>query len=103
MEGKKEKKRSSFHDQRVIGYEDRIRAFSTPDKIFRYFATINIRDRSGNSLIYMSPDDFFRSITPGIIQPDGLGLDQFRSMSIEVKMMSLCSHKYNETHTYTVT
>ena len=71
-EGEEEqKKRVSFHDRRVIGYEDRIRAYSTPDKIFRYFATLKIRTK-GASYIYMTPDDFLRSITPGIIQPDGL-------------------------------
>lgn len=64
------KKRMSFHDRRVIGYEDRIRAYSTPDKIFRYFATLKIRER-GTTCIYMTPDDFLRSITPGVIQPEG--------------------------------
>ncbi len=36
------KKRISFHDQKVMAYEDRIRAYSTPDKIFRYFATLKV-------------------------------------------------------------
>ena len=36
------KKRVSFHDQKVMAYEDRIRAYSTPDKIFRYFATLRV-------------------------------------------------------------
>ena len=40
-EGSK-KKRVSFHDQKVMAYEDRIRAYSTPDKIFRYFATLKV-------------------------------------------------------------
>ncbi len=26
----------------------------------------------------MTPEDFLRSLTPGVKQPDGLGLDQFR-------------------------
>ena len=34
------KKHVSFHDRRMMNYEDRIRAYSTPEKIFRYFATI---------------------------------------------------------------
>ena len=38
----KKKGRVSFHDQKVMGYEDRIRAYSTPDKIFRYFATLRV-------------------------------------------------------------
>ena len=33
-----------------------------------------------NSLlqIFMTPEDFLRSLTPGMIQPEGLGLDQFK-------------------------
>ena len=42
-EGKKPKKeakeRVGFRDRKIIDYENRIRAYSTPDKIFRYFAT----------------------------------------------------------------
>lgn len=82
-EEEKKKKNVSFHDRRVIGYEDRIRAYSTPDKIFRYFATLKIKEKNGSTHIYMTPDDFLRSITPGDLQPDGLGLDQFRSMPTE--------------------
>ena len=67
----KGRKRVSFHDRRVIGYEDRIRAYSTPDKIFRYFATLRIYEKNGSNHIYMTPEDFLRSITPGLIQPDG--------------------------------
>ena len=82
----KESKRISFHDRRVIEYENRIRAYSTPDKIFRYFATINIKDlETGSSNIYMTPSDFLRSITPGEIQPADLGLDKFRNMTLEVR------------------
>ena len=28
--------------------------------------------------VFMTPADFLRSLTPGIKQPEGLGLDQFR-------------------------
>ncbi|VVC92897.1 unnamed protein product [Leptidea sinapis] len=28
--------------------------------------------------VFMTPDDFLRSMTPGVKQPDGLGLDQYR-------------------------
>ena len=70
-EEEKKKKNVSFHDRRVIGYEDRIRAYSTPDKIFRYFATLKIKEKNGSTHIYMTPDDFLRSITPGDLQPDG--------------------------------
>ena len=33
------KERIGFRDRKIIDYENRIRAYSTPDKIFRYFAT----------------------------------------------------------------
>lgn len=47
-----------------------MRAYSTPDKIFRYFATVKITSLEGTD-IYMTPDDFLRAITPGMQQPDG--------------------------------
>ena len=28
----------------------------------------------------MTPEDFLRSLTPGVKQPEGLGLDQFRKI-----------------------
>lgn len=74
-DGKKKKKKVGFRDRRIIGYEDRIRAYSTPDKIFRYFATLKV---VGTGEIFMTPEDFVRSITPGTKQPEGLGLDSFR-------------------------
>ena len=36
---KETKERIGFRDRKIIDYENRIRAYSTPDKIFRYFAT----------------------------------------------------------------
>jgi hypothetical protein len=71
QENTSRRKRISFHDRRVIGYEDRIRAYSTPDKIFRYFATLRVTDPSGEDEILMTPEDFVRSLTPGVIQPEG--------------------------------
>lgn len=47
-----------------------MRAYSTPDKIFRYFATVRVTSLEGIE-IYMTPDDFLRAITPGMKQPDG--------------------------------
>ncbi|XP_033111315.1 calcium uptake protein 1, mitochondrial-like isoform X2 [Anneissia japonica] len=73
----KGKKRTGFRDRKIIEYENRIRHYSTPDKIFRYFATIKMVDEQGDSEIYMTPEDFIRSITPDEKQPEGLGLDQF--------------------------
>lgn len=46
-----------------------MRSFSTPDKIFRYFATVKLVGESNE--VYMTPDDFLRAITPGVKQPDG--------------------------------
>ncbi len=45
----KNEKRVSFHDQRVISYENRLRSFSTPDKLFRLFATLNITMEVSNA------------------------------------------------------
>lgn len=47
-----------------------MRAYSTPDKIFRYFATVKMMHRDVSE-VYMTPDDFLRAITPGLKQPDG--------------------------------
>ena len=69
-----------------MAYEDRIRAYSTPDKIFRYFATLKVIEENGSKNIYMTPEDFVRSITPGMIQPQEYGLDLFRTVTIEVKL-----------------
>lgn len=53
-------------------YENRIRQYSTPDKVFRYFATLQVAHPCGESHeVFMTPDDFLRSMTPGIKQPDG--------------------------------
>ena len=52
-------------------YENRIRNYSTPDKIFRYFATLKVKQQYGDE-IYMTPEDFVRSLMPGSLQPEGL-------------------------------
>ncbi|GAB1597365.1 calcium uptake protein 1, mitochondrial-like isoform X3 [Argonauta hians] len=76
---KKKRKKVGFRERKIIEYENRIRAYSTPDKIFRYFATLKVHNAETSEYeICMTPADFVRSITPGIKQPDGLGLDQFR-------------------------
>lgn len=51
-------------------YENRIRAYSTPDKIFRYFATLKVVGEHGDTEVYMTPQDFIRSITPNEKQPE---------------------------------
>ena len=43
----------------------------------------------GDSEIYMTPEDFVRSITPDEKQPDGLGLDQFKKIDAKVSKKKL--------------
>lgn len=60
------------NSQKIIEYENRMRSFSTPDKIFRYFATIRVVSPNSTE-VYMTPDDFLRAITPNMKpQPDGI-------------------------------
>ncbi|CAH2992066.1 unnamed protein product [Chilo suppressalis] len=66
-----------FRDRKIIEYENRMRQYSTPDKVFRYFATLQAQHHDQHE-VFMTPDDFLRSMTPGVKQPDGLGLDQYR-------------------------
>jgi hypothetical protein len=55
----------------IIEYENRMRQYSTPDKVFRYFATLQVCLPNGEVEVFMTPDDFLRSMTPGLKQPDG--------------------------------
>ncbi|XP_038638629.1 calcium uptake protein 1, mitochondrial isoform X1 [Scyliorhinus canicula] len=82
----KKKKRRGFRDRKVMEYENRIRAYSTPDKIFRYFATLKIINENGDSEVFMTPQDFVRSITPNEKQPENQGLDQFIVKRYDGKM-----------------
>lgn len=70
-----------FRSRKIIEYENRIRQYSTPDKIFRYFATYKVTDDKGRSDILMTPEDFLRSITPGVKQPENLGLDRYLTLN----------------------
>lgn len=72
-----------FRDRKIVEYENRIRQYSTPDKIFRYFATYKVTDEKGHLEIMMTPEDFLRSITPGVKQPENLGLDQFVNVQVD--------------------
>ncbi|XP_028131561.1 calcium uptake protein 1 homolog, mitochondrial isoform X4 [Diabrotica virgifera virgifera] len=74
---KHRREKIGFRDRKIIEYENRMRAYSTPDKIFRYFATVKLLYHDVTE-VFMTPDDFLRAITPGMKQPDGLGLDQYR-------------------------
>ncbi|UYV68460.1 MICU1 [Cordylochernes scorpioides] len=78
----------------IIEYENRIRAYSTPDKIFRYFASLKVHNEHGDSEIFMTPEDFLRSLTPGVKQPEGLGLDQFKR--VDIRDVSKSSPMYNK-------
>ena len=75
---KKKHNKPGFRDRKIIEYENRIRDYSTPDKIFRYFATLKVNIPGMEQEVYMTPEDFIRSITPGLKQPENLGLDQFK-------------------------
>jgi len=49
--------------------------------------------------VFMTPDDFLRSMTPGIKQPDGLGLDQYKKYDPKVQYQyfivnSICTMLY---------
>lgn len=60
-----------YYHFKIIEYENRLRSFSTPDKIFRYFATVRVV-ANNSAEIYMTPDDFLRAITPNQLpQPNG--------------------------------
>lgn len=69
-------------DRITSNYEDQIRYFSNAEKIFRYFATVKIGEH-----IYMRPQDFIRSITPGEMQPEGLGLDRYQNFGDDPNFM----------------
>uniref|UniRef100_A0A914Z404 EF-hand domain-containing protein n=1 Tax=Panagrolaimus superbus TaxID=310955 RepID=A0A914Z404_9BILA len=75
---KKKKPKIGFRERRIIEYENRLRAYSSPDKIFRYFATLKSAGQDGNYEVFMTPEDFVRSLTPGVMQPRNLGLDKFK-------------------------
>uniref|UniRef100_A0A8D8IZP3 Calcium uptake protein 1 homolog, mitochondrial n=1 Tax=Culex pipiens TaxID=7175 RepID=A0A8D8IZP3_CULPI len=68
---KPRKEKIGFRDRKIIEYENRIRQFSTPDKVFRYFATIQAPQ--GETVeVFMTPIDFLTSMTPGMKQPEGI-------------------------------
>jgi Ca2+-binding EF-hand superfamily protein len=88
-ENEKKTKNPSINNSQIkqINYQNRIRRFSTPDKVFRLFATIQVVHHNDHGVahdeIYMTAEDFVRSITPGDIQPDKLGLDQYNKVHDE--------------------
>lgn len=96
LEEKTSKKKVGFRERKIIEYENRIRQFSTPDKVFRYFATLQMVHPHGETEVFMTPDDFLRSITPGMKQPDGFGLDQFRRIDPKTTSKNLTQQLIEE-------
>lgn len=82
--------KKSFRNRKIIQYENRLRQFSTPDKIFRYFATAQVMNVKSNEYeVFMTPNDFLRSITYGVIQPEGLGLDSYNKYDSKLSKLEL--------------
>lgn len=55
--------------QQIIEYENRIRHFSTPDKVFRYFATVQVPHPHGENEVFMTPVDFLTSMSAQFYDP----------------------------------
>ncbi|BFF91485.1 calcium uptake protein 1 homolog mitochondrial [Drosophila madeirensis] len=84
--------RARFREKTIREYENRLRLYSSPDKLFRYFATIKMRNHAGRWEVYMTPQDFLRSITPGSAsQPENLGLDKYHKVTEERAKKYSCS------------
>ena len=60
-EQKKEK--VGFRDRKIIDYENRIRNYSTPEKIFRYFASYKVSFSSHILLIFFSFQKYYVDLT----------------------------------------
>eukprot|EP00050_Salpingoeca_kvevrii_P003443 m.224427 g.224427 ORF g.224427 m.224427 type:complete len:469 (+) comp10830_c0_seq1:2018-3424(+) len=66
-----------FRERKFRNYENRIRTMSNPDKIFRYFATVEV-----DGVQYMRMADFLRAVTTDAeLQPREYGLDRFQKLS----------------------
>ena len=80
--GSEKKAEKGFRKKKLMQYENKIRRYAQPDKVFRYFATIQACYPDGKKEdVYMTPDDFVRSLTPdGELQPQDCLLDRFRTV-----------------------
>lgn len=86
----KKKNKASFRERKIIQYENKIRHYSTPDKVFRYFATLKVWNEKLNDYeIFMKPDDFIRSLTYGAKQPERLGLDSYNKFDPNSQKLEL--------------
>lgn len=70
-------KRCNFRSATIRDYENQLRAYSSRKKMFCYFATIKVKSSAGKSIIHMTAKDFVRSMSPGLSQPEGLGLNHY--------------------------
>ncbi|CBY24208.1 unnamed protein product [Oikopleura dioica] len=86
---KPEKKK--FKQKRMMEYENKLRLHSNPDKVFRYFATVQaVTDDDRANEVYMTPNDLIRSLTPGgDLQPSNLQLDQYKKIKTERKALRM--------------
>jgi hypothetical protein len=55
----KEEYMPSFSERMVGNYENRLRKFSSPERVFEYFSSVEI-----DKQFYMTREDFARAITP---------------------------------------
>ncbi|OAF66600.1 hypothetical protein A3Q56_05647 [Intoshia linei] len=55
-----------FKERKIVEYENRIRQFSGPDKIFRYFATVSVESNNQQSKTLMTTDDFISLVYKGL-------------------------------------
>ncbi|KAI6647957.1 Calcium uptake protein 1, mitochondrial isoform X2 [Oopsacas minuta] len=83
MPDKIQLKTNAFKRRYTLNYENRIRMYSLPDKIFRYFASIQVEFPDGRTEVFMNPDDFVRSIIPNEMQPTNVDLDHFHKVKSE--------------------
>jgi Ca2+-binding EF-hand superfamily protein len=59
-------------EEAIIAKENRLRAFSTPDKIFNFFASYQVQS-AGRPTMMMSPMEFYSAITPDCTMVHGVG------------------------------
>ena len=85
-------KNPKFKTRKLREYENKIRQYSNPDKIFRYFATVaTVFPNGTREDIYMTPDDFVRSLTiDGDLQPEDCLIDKYRTVKTSEVCFIIC-------------
>lgn len=66
-----EEKELGFGDKRLLFYENRLRANASPEKVFKYFATV-----TENGVCHMTPQDLVRSLTPSAFDRDATPINK---------------------------